>query len=467
MRSSCWFYVQESEWDHETRPSIVRLLTVSPPPEYMFDRQIRQFRERNRGLSMVVGSALMVAIVVLLAVLASVMAFGLFEETTPSPAARLELQDVPGCGYGLVHEAGDRIDGNRTEVIGVENSDVLEDEEFDAGDVQRINPTDDEVGVVWYDGDEARTQSDSQSYVIAEFEVSGGGGAGFWSCNDGTVYTGESGTIDSVDGDSGQVVSLTATTDAQALGPATSDLTGDGTTDIPFVDSGGAVKLTNSSNATTTVTGSADIMGDIEHSKTRLAVDTWNGSDTSVFFVNENHDRIHRVTPGGSPVEVTSPGNGAQAVVGVGDVDGDGTGELVFADASQQVRYLEPNGTTKNLDNGQAGSNNGIGAGALADFDGDGTASVVVVDGSNDIKITGESTADGGEGTTIVSAADAAKSPPVVADVDDDGDAEIVYVALGDGHLNYVDDVRSGNNIEDLLDDDGNEIDGSDGTGVV
>jgi hypothetical protein len=433
----------------------------------MFDRQMRQLTEQNRGLSMAVGSALMVAIVVLLAVLASVMAFGLFEETTPSPTARLELQDAGGCGYDLVHEAGDRIDGNRTEVVGVENPDALEGEEFDAGDVRRVNPTDDEVGVVWYDRDEAETQSDGQSYLVAEFDVSGNGGAGFWSCNDGTVHTGESGTIDSVDGDDGSVVSLTATTDAQALGPATSDLTGDGTADIPFVDSGGAVKLTNSSNATTTITGSADIAGDIEHSKTRLAVDTWNGSDTSVFFVNENHDRMYRVAPGESPVEVTSPGNGAQAVVGVGDVDGDGTGELVFADASQQVRYLEPDGTTKNLDNGQTGSNNGIGAGALADFDDDGTASVVVVDGSNDVKITGESTADGGEGTTVVSAADAAKSPPVVADVDDDGDDEIVYVALSDGNLSYVDNVQSGATVQNLLDDDGDEIDGSDGTGVV
>jgi len=435
----------------------------------MFDRQRRQFGRQSRGISTVVGGALMIAIVVVLGVLASMMAFGLFEETTPSPAARLELQDEPGCGYSLVHEAGDRIDGNRTEVLGVENPDILEGEVFFNGEARRITPTDDEVRVIWYDRDEEKTQSDGQSYVIAEFNASGAGagGEGLWSCNDGAVYTGESGTIDSVDGDSGPVITLTATTDAQALGPATSDLTGDGTNDIPFVDSGGAVKLTNSSNATTTIAESADITGSIEHSKTRLTVGTWNGSDTSVFFVDENHDQIYRVTPDGSPVAVTSPGNGAQAVVGIGDVDGDSTGELVFADASQQVRYLEPDGTTKNLDNGQAGSNNGIGAGTLADFDGDGTASVVVVDGSNDVKRTGESTADGGEGTTIISAADAAKSPPAVADVDGDGDDEIVYVALGDGNLSYVDDVQSGNNVKNLLDDDGNEIDGSDGTGVV
>jgi hypothetical protein len=433
----------------------------------MANRPSTGTERRDRGISPVVGGGLLIVIVILLAILTSVMLFGLFQETTPAPSARLELMEKSGCNYDLVHETGDQIDGNRVEIRGIEKPDVLDGTEFTAGDRQPVNPEQEDVTVVWYEQPEDQRQVGDQSYIIAEFAVSGDGTGDFWSCDSGTVYTATSGSIDTIGGNSGSVTSLSVTTDAQALGSATADLTGDGDDDIPFVDSSDAVKLTNSSNATTTIAESADIPGTIEHAKTRLAVGSWNGSDTSVFFVDENHDQIYRVAPGGSPVEVASPGNGAQAVVGVGDIDGDGTGELVFADASQQVRYLEPDGTTNNLDDGQAGSNNGIGAGALADFDGDGTDAVVVVDGSNNVKITGESTANGGEGTTTITAANAAKSPPAVADVDDDGEDEIVYVAKDDGTLNYVDDVGGNNQIKDLLDEDGNDIDGDEGTGVV
>ena len=154
-----------------------------------------------------------------------------------------------------------------------------------------------------------------------------------------------------------------------------------------------------------------------------------------------------------------------QAVSGIGDVDGDGDDELVFADASQTLRYLEPDGTTVTFQDGQTGSNVGIGAGAVTDLDGDGVASLVAVDGNNDVKIAGASSADGGEGSTVITAADAEKSPPTVADVD--GDDEIVYLGRANGEVNYVDDVSGNNDVAYLQDDGGDRIDGSAGTGLV
>ncbi|PSP67827.1 hypothetical protein BRC85_04700 [Halobacteriales archaeon QS_1_69_70] len=162
---------------------------------------------------------------------------------------------------------------------------------------------------------------------------------------------------------------------------------------------------------------------------------------------------------------VATPGNGVQAVSGIGDVDGDGDDELVFADASQTLRYLEPDGTTVTFQDGQTGSNVGIGAGAVTDLDGDGVASLVAVDGNNDVKIAGASSADGGEGSTVITAADAEKSPPTVADVD--GDDEIVYLGRANGEVNYVDDVSGNNDVAYLQDDGGDRIDGSAGTGLV
>ncbi|PSP48910.1 hypothetical protein BRC75_05245 [Halobacteriales archaeon QH_7_69_31] len=164
---------------------------------------------------------------------------------------------------------------------------------------------------------------------------------------------------------------------------------------------------------------------------------------------------------------VATPGTGVQAVSGVGDVDGDGDDGLVFADASQTLRYLEPDGSTATLEDGQTGSNVGIGAGAVTDLDGDGVASIVAVDGNNDVKIVCASTADGGEGTTVITAADAEKSPPTVADVDDDGNEEIADVGRADGKVKYVDDVDGSNDIAYLQDDGGDRIDGSAGTGLV
>ncbi|WP_255150796.1 type IV pilin [Halorarius halobius] len=424
------------------------------------------FRSRSssdeRALSPVVGAALLVAIVVVLGVIGGTMALGLTETTDPAPTAQLSLSGTPGaCQYSLRHGGGDTLEGDRIEVRGVADPGVLGGRELTTGESARVNPEREKLRVVW------RKPGSDTSYVVARFRVENPDAKeASWACAAGTLYTGEGGRVKVVAPD-GAVVELSATTDLAALGPADTDLTGDGRADVPYVSAGGSLRLTNDTNGTTTVASGGDIPGTIETSKTRLGVGRWNGSAASVFFVNENHDTLYRVRPGDSPVEVATPGNGVQAVSGVGDVDGDGTDELVFADASQQLRYLEPDGTTNNLDGGQTGSNTGIGAGALADFDDDGVASVVAVDGSNDVKVTGAPTADGGEGTTVVTAADAAKAPVTAADVDDDDDPEIVYVGLDAGKVKYVDDVRGANSVAVLRDEDGNAVGASDELGVV
>ena len=416
-------------------------------------------RSSDRGLSPVVGVAVLVAIVVVLGAVMSALAFGLVGRPAVAPEVRLALHERP-CTHVLVHTAGDRMNGDRTEIRGATDRRALAGRPFRAGDQAVLDLTANTVQVVW------RAQSGGEAYVVEEFDVAdGGSGGGSW-CSGGVAHTALSGTINAANGDGGSVTSLSSTADAEALGPALRDINGDGRPDLPFVNSSGTIKLTDSTNATTTVADSGDISGNIETSKTRLGVGSWDGSGSSVFFVDENHDTIYRSTPGRSVTTVDTPGNGAQAISGVGDIDADGTDELVFADGSQQLRYLEPGGGTKQVDNGQTGSNNGIGTGTLADFDGDGVASVAAVDGSNDIKITGEPTSTGGEGTTIVSAADAKKAPPTVADVDDDGTDELVYVSTG-GKIKYVDDVRNGNNIRFLTDSSGSKIDGSGESGVV
>jgi hypothetical protein len=400
---------------------------------------------------------LLVGIVLLLSIVVSAMAFGLSVPVDRAPTATFEMTPGECNNHELRHTAGEPIDGNRTKLTGVEDPEALAGRTLTAGDTLTLNPTAGEVKLVWGSSDRG------DGSVVERFDVDPDATGG---CTV-TLYTATAGSIDSVGGDDAPVKTLSATSDAKALGPADGDLTGDGTADTPFVEGGDTIALTNATNETTTVADSSDINGSIAGSKTRLAVGSWNDSPESVFFVDENHDTLYRVTPSGSPVEVATPGNGTQAVSGTGDVDGDGDDELVFADASQQLRYLEADGTTATLEDSQAGSNVGIGAGAVADLDGDGVASVVAVDGNNDVKIIGASTADGGEGTTVIAAADAKKSPPTVADVDGDGDDEIVYVGLANGNLKYIDDVYGSNDVVYLHDDDGDRIAGSAGTGAV
>lgn len=408
--------------------------------------------ERERGISPVIGAVLTVIVVTLLAAVTSAMVFGLFEETEAPPQAELDVQSIE-CGYALVHETGDPIGGEQVEIRGVEETDALADEQLTAGDRQQLEPTDDEITIIW-------EGAGGDTHRVATFEVNTTTTGDYWVCGGGTIYTAESGSVDSIAGDNGTTTSLSATTDAAALGPASRDLTGDGRDDIPFATSSGRILLTNSSNETTLIANDSDIPGNIEYAKTRLGVGTWNGSGTSVFFANQNHDTLYRVTPDGTPQTVATPGNGVQAVSGIGDIDGDGTDELVFADGSQDLRYLEPNGSIEKLDNFGTGQNNGIGAGSLADFDGDGNESVVFVDGSNDVKLTGE-------GTITFSGTEAKKASPTATDVDGDDADEIVYVGNANGNVKYIDDVGGGNDIKYLTDDDGNRIDGSDNTGVT
>jgi hypothetical protein len=409
-----------------------------------------------RGVSPVVGTMLLAGVVLVLSIVVLTMAFGLSLPADRPPTATFEMAEGE-CDHELRHATGNPIDGNRTELTGVEDPDALAGRTLTAGDTVSLDPTGDEVVLAWYGSD------GGGSAIIERFDVDPDAPRG---CST-VLSTAAGGSIDGVGGDDEPVRTLSATSDATALGPADGDLTGDGTADTPFVEGGDTVVLTNETNGTTTLADDGDIPGAVEGSKTRLAVGSWDGSPESVFFANENQAKLYRVAPSTSPVAVATPGDGVQAVSGTGDVDGDDDDELVFADASQRLRYLDADGTTAALEDGQAGSDVGIGAGAVADLDDDGVASVVAVDGNNDVKIAGVPTADGGEGTTVITAADAEKSPPTVADVDGDGEDEIVYVGLADGDLRYIDDVRGNNEIAFLRDDGGDRIAGSAETGAV
>lgn len=228
----------------------------------------------------------------------------------------------------------------------------------------------------------------------------------------------------------------------QVTAPQRRDFDGDGRTEIPYVDDGGAdIRLLDRANETTVLFDASAWSVTPETAKTRMAVGTWNGSDQSAFFVGTGESTIYR-TGGNGPVEIATASNGASAVLGVLDVDGDSEDEIVFLGGSAQLRYVESDGTTVKIPNGGAGTNNGVGAGSPADFDGDGTPRVPFVDGSSILSLV---TADGQK--TTLSDTDGNdikvdKAPLAAFDWDGDGNPEILF--RDGGVLHVADDIDGG-----------------------
>lgn len=122
--------------------------------------------DRDRGVSPVVGVALLVAIVVALAVVAGGMFLGLTTEREPAPEVELAVTDGDrATEHRLVHETGARLDGDDLELQGATNASVLAGSNLSAGDRREFFAVETTIQLVWYGGNEA-------SYVLREFEVS-------------------------------------------------------------------------------------------------------------------------------------------------------------------------------------------------------------------------------------------------------------------------------------------------------
>ncbi|QLH77866.1 type IV pilin [Halosimplex rubrum] len=122
-------------------------------------------RRARRGLSPVIGTVLLVAIVVLLSSVAAYVAFGATEEREPAPEVTLELEPVerPGA-YDLELTNGERLNGEQVRLRGAADERALANRDLLAGDSVTVFPTDERLQLVWFGEHDA-------SYVLREFEV--------------------------------------------------------------------------------------------------------------------------------------------------------------------------------------------------------------------------------------------------------------------------------------------------------
>lgn len=126
---------------------------------------VTPFAKDQRGVSPVVGTVLLLGIVVLLISVSAYLFFGISEEKEPSPDVVLELEsEGEGFAYVLVHNGGDRLNGDKVTLRGAADPEGLVDNALTADNEAQVYPVEESINVV-YTGEHGTT------YILATFEV--------------------------------------------------------------------------------------------------------------------------------------------------------------------------------------------------------------------------------------------------------------------------------------------------------
>jgi hypothetical protein len=246
--------------------------------------------------------------------------------------------------------------------------------------------------------------------------------------------------------DNGSTVTELPGTNAQVVGPALADVDSDARTEIPYVDGQNRLKAVDLRGQTQTLINTSGPAVPTD-SKSLLGVGSFNGSPQSIYYANATSEGLYRIaaTDGATPKVVKTVG--VDAVGTVGDIDNDSSSEIVFADGSQNLKYLDDDGTKQNLPSAAAGSNNGVGVGLTSqptDLDGNGRVDVPFVDGGNNIDVATTQGTD-----TVLTTGSASKSPVAGVDVDQDAASEILFRDTS-GETKFVDNVTGARTLRSI-----------------
>ena len=209
-------------------------------------------------------------------------------------------------------------------------------------------------------------------------------------------------------------------------------------------DSISATQVSDGGTVDANIAGNVDVEDSLDISfggngYTKSDTESWTSvDDGSVFGIGYSDDNLEPLGPSnnGQPQStITVPGSGYTNVgkdtaeVGEsGDVDGDGTDELVYLDTFDVIRYYDVGDGTE-VDTGQESYGGGL---SVGDVDGDGTDEIVYLDTGDNIDYY-----DAVDGTNSDTGQDSYGGLSA-GDVDGDGIDEIVYADAGD-RLDYYD----------------------------
>ena len=242
-----------------------------------------------------------------------------------------------------------------------------------------------------------------------------------------------------------------------AIGGQAADLKGDTDADLPYVYKKG-IRATEIGGPDTEILSN----NKLKLRKTRLAVGNWPTDSLSnpvVFYATKNKNELRATDGSGTQETIARPGDGVGAVGGPADIDDDGTDELVYMDGSQNLQYIEQDGTNVDIGRG-VGSNNSAGFGPPADFVGDGVPRIPIVDGSNQVALV-----DVNGNKEVLTGGTAKKAAVAPGDPDVDGEYEVLFLGSDTGNVRYVDDVGS-SNVVDTLSVEGSPVSPDDKAGV-
>jgi len=328
-------------------------------------------------------------------------------------------------------------------------------------------------------GEASTTLTANDNGLVRVYAVTGGGASDYIDINisgaeipqPGVVYATTGGSLSTVDTSGVVAESEYGVSGVEAAGPQQLDFAFGSEPEVPYIDGNGDLGIVDlSGNRRTLVDDDTYVPG---VNSQRLAVgevsvatnnDFRTGTGPFVYFIN-GIGLLTRVDANGNVAPVEDGNNNniiAQAVAGTGDIDGDGTPELVYVDSNSQFAYLEERNNGKAQTVSLTGSptlNTPNAVGEPADFDSDGQAEIPYIDGSEDVNYVD----DTGTVTTVVSGA-GGEVPVGAADRDSDNTPEIVYVdASGTQRLAYA-DPTDGKVF--MTDSSGNEITAKTGTGA-
>ena len=233
---------------------------------------------------------------------------------------------------------------------------------------------------------------------------------------------------------------------ADAIGAKAADFVGDRNADIAFVSRDDDDVYATWEGASGDIALGKGTNPSLNKQKTRLTVGPWPPSSLSgslVLAADSAASKIVGIDDNGDTDIIANPSDGCGGVAGAKDIDGDGKLELVFVDSSQQIQYLEQDGTTTEVQNGGVGANNSTGFGSPAVFPGSppSTSSdlleIPYIDGSNNVALV---TYDGEK--TVLKEGGAKKAAIAPIDIDGDGDLELAFLGSSNGKIKYVDNIR-------------------------